>query len=371
MLRQSRIAASLTFLLLVLASCGKSESEGEVALAVPRLTLDEGAGSQFIKVTSYTSWTITLSEAWARVSQEEGSGSVSGIELSWDENIGDRRSCTVTLSSGGRKLNAALLQDRNSTRLIPDTPGVWLELPSTADKSRCFITHDMTLNGKKMRNYSLFYDSGAKLSSWVAYPLNSALRGSGSRTDKWGYDPKVPGSFQPVLYSGFGGGYQRGHQLPSADRLANGVNETTFYFTNMTPQLGELNEYAWATLEGMVRGWSENTDTLYVVTGADWTGTQAYAIDNDGSRIPVPVGYYKALLAYKASGFGDAGKYLGIAFWFDHKGYESSSSVVMGQSMSIDALEEKTGIDFFVNLPSVVGKEQADKVESSVDKWWK
>ena len=43
----------------------------------------------------------------------------------------------------------------------------------------------------------------------------------------------------------------------------------------------------------------------------------------------------------------------------------------MGQSMTIDALEEKLGIDFFVNLPAVAGKDQADKVEASVDKWWK
>ena len=366
----NRIAAALS-LLLLFVSCGKSGSEeGEVAFSVPRLELDEGAGSQFIKVTSYTSWTITLSDSWARVSQDEGSGSVSGIELSWDENSGDQRSCTVTLSSGGRKLNVALVQARNSTRLVPDTPGAWLELPSTTDRDRYFFTHDMTLNGKKMRNYSFCFDSEAKLSLWVAYPLNSALRGSGSRTDQWGLDPKVPEAFQPILYSGFGGGYQRGHQLPSADRLAKGVNETTFYFTNMTPQRGELNEYAWATLEGMVRSWSENSDTLYVVTGADWRGTEEYAIDNVGARIPVPVGYYKALLAYKASGFGDAGKYVGIAFWFDHKSYENSYSAVMGQSMSIDALEEKTGVDFFVNLPAVVGKDQAAKVEASVDKWW-
>jgi hypothetical protein len=42
--------------------------------------------------------------------------------------------------------------------------------------------------------------------------------------------------------------------------------------------------------------------------------------------------------------------------------------------MSIDELEEITGIDFFVNLPAVVGEEQAAKIEavdpaqSSV--WW-
>ena len=42
--------------------------------------------------------------------------------------------------------------------------------------------------------------------------------------------------------------------------------------------------------------------------------------------------------------------------------------------MSIDELEEMTGIDFFVNLPDKIGAEQAAKIEaadpanSSV--WW-
>lgn len=358
-------------LLLSLASCGKPEPEGEVAFSVPRLELDESAGSQFIKVTSWTSWNITLSENWAAVSQSEGSGTVSGIELSWEENTGDVRNCTVTLSSAGKKFNVTLTQARNSTRLVPDTPAGWLELPATTDKELYFFTHDMSLGGRKVRNYSFYLDPQAKLSKWVAYPLNKALRGSGKRSDEWGLDPKVPQAYQPVLYSGFGGGYQRGHQLPSADRYLPGANAMTFYFTNMTPQLGELNENAWATLEDMVRGWSDKTDTLYVVTGADWRGTTEYARDNVGAQIPVPVGYYKALLAYKASGFGDAGKYLGIAFWFDHKGYENSIPAVMGQSMSIDALEEKLGLDFFVNLPAAVGKAEADKIEANVDNWWK
>lgn len=363
--------ATVILLLLSLVSCSKPETEGEVAFSVPRTALGADAGSQFIKVTSYTSWAISLSEAWASVSQAEGSGSVSGIELSWEANTGNERSCTVTLSSAGKKFNVTLTQERNSTVLVPDTPAAWLELPATDDKDLYYFTHDMSLNGRKVRNYSFYLDPQAKLSKWVAYPLNSALKGSGSRTNEWGLDPKVPQAYQPVLYSGFGGGYQRGHQLPSADRLTKGANETTFYFTNMTPQRGELNENAWATLEGMVRDWSFKTDTLYVVTGADWRGTTEYARDNVGAQIPVPVGYYKALLAYKASGFGEAGKYVGIAFWFDHKGYDNTTAAIMGQSMTIDALEEKLGIDFFVNLPAVAGKEQADKVEASVDNWWK
>ena len=41
---------------------------------------------------------------------------------------------------------------------------------------------------------------------------------------------------------------------------------------------------------------------------------------------------------------------------------------------TVDDLEKKTGIDFFVNLPAVVGEEMAAKIESEdpskVSWWW-
>lgn len=64
------------------------------------------------------------------------------------------------------------------------------------------------------------------------------------------------------------------------------MNNQTFYYTNMTPQLQNgLNGAIWAQLEGAVRGWSSGIDTLYVVTGAmPTTATDKqiqYAKDNN------------------------------------------------------------------------------------------
>jgi hypothetical protein len=40
--------------------------------------------------------------------------------------------------------------------------------------------------------------------------------------------------------------------------------------------------------------------------------------------------------------------------------------------MSIDELEEKTGIEFFVNLPEAVGADNARKIKSQEPvSWWK
>ncbi|MBR5055657.1 MAG: DNA/RNA non-specific endonuclease, partial [Bacteroidales bacterium] len=202
-----------------------------------------------------------------------------------------------------------------------------------------------------------------------------------SRTNEWGLDPKIPRRLQPVVFRGYGnasyngGYYNRGHQLPSADRLAYDSNVQTFYGTNMTPQRGELNADAWAVLEGMVRTWANTFDTLYVVTGCTLEGSTESVTDNEGKRVKVPTGYFKALLGYKKNGTvgmtASAGGYTGTAFWFDHRGYANNTWTVLGQRITIDQLETQTGIDFFVNLPSRIGADKAAAVEASIDSWWK
>lgn len=378
--------AAVAAIVVAAASCGDPNSggpvdEGDVFLSVPKKDVTYEAGSQFVKVTADGSWTLSVDADWASLEETSGSGSLTGITLKWDENISpDSRKCTVKLVSGSKTASQDLTQAGKSVQPGPVTPpdlksdpvAGWMELPAFEEgHGLYFITHDMTVGSYKGRNYSFAFDPQAKIALWVAYPLNKSLIGSGNRSDEWGLDPKVPRNYQPVVFSAFRGGYQRGHQIPSADRYT--ANSSTFYGTNMTPQRGELNERAWAKLEGYVRNWSNSFDTLYVVTGADIKGSDEYAFDNDGKAVAVPSGYFKALLGYKKSGTvgitGQTGGYTGIAFYFEHRGYDDKS--VMSQSMTIDALESRLGYDFFPNLEARIGKDKAAKVESTNDTWWK
>ena len=217
------------------------------------------------------------------------------------------------------------------------------------------------MSDRDCRNYSFLWDRENLVAHWVAYPLNRGLRGTGSRTDAWGYDPKVPRDEQPELFSGFDGGYQRGHQLPSADRYG-GNNVSTFYFTNMTPQLGSLNTKAWENLEGRVRELSYTSDTLYVVTGCVLEGSTDKAYDNSGKAVTVPSGYFKALLWYNGGSTYSFGKWTAAAIYCEHRSYGSSLGTDV--LMSIDELEEITGIDFFVNLPDRVNLYEAQRIEA-------
>lgn len=263
-----------------------------------------------------------------------------------------------------------------------DTPGGggdpvfagWMELPATDDSNLYFVAHKSTANASG-RNYSYYWDADALVARWVAYPLNPDIIGTGTRTDKWAEDDALPnGVAQPILKKAFNpSSYSRGHQIASADRLRYADNVQTFYYTNMTPQESKFNGSVWNSLEQKVRSWSGKFDTLYVVTGCVVEGSTKYAFDNSGKRVKVPVGYYKALLGYDKSQkkgiTSQTGGYTGIAFYFDHFG-SYTSSAYMNQSMTIDALEQKVGVDFFVNLPAAVGEEKANKVESTRDTWW-
>jgi endonuclease G len=142
----------------------------------------------------------------------------------------------------------------------------------------------------------------------------------------------------------------------------------------MTPQIQDnFNGGIWAGLESQVRTWAKNSDTLYVVTGCVTEGSTYYALDNNGKKVTVPTGYYKAVLRYsKSTTLGFSG-YMACAVYLDHKEY-SAGTVSSSYSMSIDDLEKKLGLDLFVNLPDAIGQANADKVEaqepSTVSWWW-
>lgn len=377
-------------IIFAVSSCTKPEetvTAREPSISVPLEEVGTKAASQFVTVDADGLWTLAIDfgeaeEPWANVEPETGEGRRSDIVLSWEENEGkEARSLTLTVASGGKTASATFTQNGTSgsgggggsSEIKSDIPGEWLELPATDDENLCFITHGMERGGKTVRNYSYYYSPDDRLAVWVAYPLNAGLiGGSGLRSNEWGLDPKIPARYQPVLSDPYRGGYQRGHQIASADRQHWDDNVATFYYTNMTPQLGSLNGNAWAVLEGMVRDWSRSVDTLYVVTGADIRGATGVAYDNEGAECTVPTGYFKALLAYKKGGAaGNAtGGYVGIAFYFEHRSYSSDKSAVMGQSMTIDELEDRLGYDFFVNLPEKIGEDVAARVESEIDGWW-
>lgn len=387
--------------MLALSSCGSGGKEDVLppTVEVKTAVVEAGGYSQFIYVKASSSWRITITSVdggepvdWIIADPSSGSGDMD-VTLKVEENNSEKeRSAVITVENSAGKASKTISQKAKGSEVKPDpTPSGgnlspktgWMELPAIPEGMDAF-THSMTVGSVSTRNYSFLWDYSNLVAPWVAYPLCKWNIGNNiKRTNAWGLDPLLPEGKQPVLYRGFSKGnngwYARGHQIPSADRLTSyESNSMTFYGTNMTPQIQDgFNGDIWATLEGKVRSWANSSDTLYVVTGCviDYKDgeTVKYALDNNGKKVTVPTAYYKAVLRYmKSSTFGYSG-YSACAVWLDHKVY-SSSSISSSYSMSVDDLEKKVGMDFFVNLPAVVGEEMAAKIESEdpskVSWWW-
>ena len=389
--------ALLLAVLPFMPSCGQfeiivgPEPDIELKLEVPNAGLGKAAGSQFAYVSANADWEITVdyqgdAQGWISLSPSSGTSCEGqGILFKWDANTAeDLRTARLVLICDGAEAAVTVNQAGTSgntgggsgSEIKSDPVPGWLELPATDDENLYFITHDMKVGTYSGRSYSIYYDADNLVSRWVAYPLNRGLIGAGSgRTDAWGLDPNLPQGQQPVLYGSWGVGWlDRGHQIPSADRLRDGDNQQTFYGTNMTPQIGKnFNQGIWAKLEGKVRSWSDKYDTLYVVTGCvvkqnstqgKYNQVGGYVFDNDRKRVAVPTAYYKAVLGYKASSstYGYGG-YCGAAIYYDHEDIYDTG-IYASDLISIRELEEKLGYKLFVNLSKKISEEQVEKVKT-------
>ena len=384
---RTRIYSVFGAILLGILSLGVVSCEEEPVLPDPEFHLARDGvssrkGSQFLEVVTTGKWTITCDADWIQVTPDKGRGTSRAVALCYDANTGDGpRQADIRLETEGKTLVVTLHQNAPSDDPEPEINGGsftrkgWMELPETRDDDALnFFWHNMTVGNYTGRNYSFYWDYAHLVSHWVAYPLNNGLRSSGSRSDLWGLDPLVPASRQPNVLSAFRGGWARGHQIPSADRLSYNANVQTFYGTNMTPQDYNFNGEIWARLEEKVRSWAGKSDTLYVVTGCVVDANGTWATDVDGKKVAVPSAYYKAVLSYSKSS-SENGGYRGCAVYLEHT-HNPNETVARNHSsvMSIRDLEAKTGVNFFVNLPGAIGASAATAVETenpnSVSWWW-
>ena len=368
------MAAALMLVACDLLQKNGGGSSASVSVTLKSATGDCAAGSVFVVANCISQWELELdfgeNDPWASLSHTSGQGYKSNILLNYDANTtGESRSLSIILTSGNKKSETVFTQ--NSTQQEKHdykaayTKCGWLELPETKeDDGLDWCCHYFNHNGKTKRNYSFYYSYDDYVSLWVAYPLNSSLIGSGSRTNDWAYDPLIPYNLQINIVDGSffksdGYKYDRGHQLPSADRYSGNSNPQTFYSTNMTPQIDKFNQNIWAGVEDKVRSWARDgkADTLYVVTGCTLKGSTKKATDRSGHSVTVPTSYWKACLKRTASGWTACG------IWLDH--YTSASYITRNDLFSIDELENKIGIDLFVNLPAKIGDSQAALVEST------
>ncbi len=222
-------------------------------------------------------------------------------------------------------------------------------------------------------NFAVEWDCDKKAQRWTCYQMNATNSGTNWnrqnwKNTEWGGDPFqedtiIPKAYRTTLADYRGSGYDRGHICPSADRLnSKEANEQTYYLSNIQPQINGFNTGIWLNMENMLRNtWNTNTfrDVLYVCKGGTIDKSNQIAGYTPKSGLIVPKYYYVAVLAVKN------GKYHAIGLWFEHKG--NTDTKLRNYAVTIDRLEQLTGLDFFCNLPDATENE----VEASLDlSWW-
>ncbi len=275
----------------------------------------------------------------------------------------------------------------NSNSEASDATYMNLEMPHF-NAENTFVVHRAVVEGDTAVNYSIEWNQDMLHAQWSAFFFDAYnSQKNVTRSNSFTVDTDLPSSMQVDNSYHTNDGFDRGHLCASNDRVySEETNEQTFYFSNMSPQLNEFNTGIWQRLEEEVQAWGKYTqngtyDKVYVCKGGtlnqllvNYTGTttgsdgKTPTTDENGyttKGLPCPAYYFMAILTEKDS------TYNAIAFNIEHSelitpidGSSSYSIADLKQYMlTIDALEEFTGLDFFCNLPDAY----EDIVEASID----
>lgn len=205
---------------------------------------------------------------------------------------------------------------------------------------------------------TLGYNEKHEQASWVSHIiLPDVEKGNVSRTNNFRKDKLVTtgtAGKSDYWYSG----YDRGHLAPSADfRWSKTALSESYFYSNMAPQLPELNRQKWAELENAIRDYViENKVQVYVVTGGILHDSLPI-MQNEGRKnsVSIPNYFYKVVLD------NSEGNQKGIGFVLPNG---SCNYPIMSYAISIDSVEKLTGINFFSKIKNESSVEQKTDVSA-------
>ncbi len=201
--------------------------------------------------------------------------------------------------------------------------------------------------------YSLSYNEEHEQANWVMHIiLPDIITGNASRSNDFREDPRISTStsfekdfFLKELkadgsykYDGFG--YDRGHLAPSADfRWSQKALSESYFYSNMSPQIGDFNRFKWAELESWMREYvTDHNTSLFIVT-APILNDDLQKIERSINNVSIPNYFVKVALDLKNE--------TGIGFILPH---EKIVQPLESFAVSIDSIEQILGYDLFSRL---------------------
>lgn len=207
--------------------------------------------------------------------------------------------------------------------------------------------------------FSLAYSEEHEQAEWVAYILTRDRLQSPrvARPDEYRPDSNLSaGSAEQKDYKA--SGYDRGHLVPAADMaFSTGAMEQTFVYSNISPQARDFNTGIWRELEENVRIWAQRFKKLYIITGPVLPDSGKGRIGEN--RVTVPSAFYKVILDLSEP------QQKAVAFLIPN---EVTYKPLYDFVVSIDQIEEQTGLDFFPELMTDAMEDSLEAV-SNIDLW--
>lgn len=198
--------------------------------------------------------------------------------------------------------------------------------------------------------YTVGYSDAMKNPLWVAYRLFDVPKLESGPRPGFKRDLRTQAKVLATDYTH--SGFDRGHMAPNygiATRYGRIAQKETFLMSNVIPQVPSINRYLWKNLEHRVaEQYGRYFSEVWVVTGPVFEKP----IQKLDSGVPIPSHYYKIIADERE------GTLRVIAFLIDKN--MKPYSRLKTQLVSVDHIEQLTGLDFFPDL----GEEDQETLES-------
>jgi endonuclease G len=205
--------------------------------------------------------------------------------------------------------------------------------------------------------YVTSYNKQTRCPNWVAWKLTKAHTYGKQLRDNERFEedfdvPEPRATYQDYYNSR----YDRGHMCPAGDNKWDEAAMTeSFLMTNICPQNHGLNKEDWNDLEMQCRTWARRYGELTIVCGPLFEEESPRLIGRN--KVTVPSAFFKVV-------YRDKPEPQAVGFIFGNHGRPQPWRE---QVVSVDEVERRSGINFFLMLPDDV----EDRVEACdvLDKW--
>lgn len=191
--------------------------------------------------------------------------------------------------------------------------------------------------------YWIGYDETRRSPAWAAYRLPHVANPPriAERPDQFVTDTRTIARVSSNDYTG--SGFDRGHLAPNfaiARCYGEKAQQETFLMSNIVPQRHALNAGNWKSLETMEAiSYPDRFEQVWVLAGPVYAASTTRFLPHG---VPVPEAFYKIHVDQRE------GAVRAQAFLFRHAG--TGKEELQSLLVSIDTIEELTGLDFFPDL---------------------